>query len=145
MGACRRIVRGDIRGGTRENPPRISLRSMRATPPRFFAGPCSPVLARIIQCLISFCRLPHRLPDTRGIMCGTRGALGVPSVLPISDMAKIPINDPKHWRERAEKARAVAGEMTDRDAKRKMLRIAQDYEELARRAERRLRASKNSR
>jgi hypothetical protein len=78
-------------------------------------------------------------------MCGTRGALGVPSVLPISDMAKIPINDPKHWRERAEKARAVAGEMTDRDAKRKMLRIAQDYEELARRAERRLRASKNSR
>jgi hypothetical protein len=54
-------------------------------------------------------------------------------------MAKIPINDPKHWRERAEEARTLAEEMTDPDAKRKKLRIAKDYEELARRAERRLR------
>ena len=53
-------------------------------------------------------------------------------------MAKIPINDPKHWRDRAEEARAVAEEMTDPDSKRKMLRIADDYEELARRAEKRL-------
>jgi uncharacterized protein YmfQ (DUF2313 family) len=51
-------------------------------------------------------------------------------------MAKVPINDPKHWRERAEEARTVADEMTDPDSKRKMLR---DYEELARRAEKRLR------
>jgi hypothetical protein len=54
-------------------------------------------------------------------------------------VAKVPINDPKHWRERAEEARTVAEEMNDPHSKRKMLRIADDYEELARRAERRLR------
>jgi hypothetical protein len=48
-------------------------------------------------------------------------------------MAKIPINDPKHWRNRAEETRTVADELTDPEAKRKMLRIAADYEELARR------------
>jgi predicted Rossmann-fold nucleotide-binding protein len=53
-------------------------------------------------------------------------------------VAKVPINDPKHWRERAEEARTVADQMNDPDAKRKMLRIAEDYEELARRAEHRL-------
>ena len=53
-------------------------------------------------------------------------------------MAKIPINDPKHWRDRAEEARTVADDITDPDSKRKMLRIADDYEELARRAEKRL-------
>ena len=54
-------------------------------------------------------------------------------------MAKVPINDPKHWRDRAEEARAHAEQMIDPDSKRKMLRIADDYEELARRAEKRLR------
>ncbi|TMJ87823.1 MAG: hypothetical protein E6G74_21820 [Alphaproteobacteria bacterium] len=57
-------------------------------------------------------------------------------------MAKVPINDPKHWRDRAEEARTLADELTDPDAKRRMLRIADDYEELAKRAERRL-AAKN--
>jgi len=51
---------------------------------------------------------------------------------------KIPINDPKHWRKRAREARIVGDELTDPDAKRQMLRMADDYEELARRAERRL-------
>ena len=55
-------------------------------------------------------------------------------------MARIPINDPKHWRERAEEARTVAEQLTDLDSKRRMLRIADDYEELARRAEKRLAA-----
>jgi len=57
-------------------------------------------------------------------------------------MAKVPINDPKHWRDRAEEARTLADELTDPDAKRRMLRIGDDYEELAKRAERRL-AAKN--
>jgi hypothetical protein len=52
-------------------------------------------------------------------------------------MAKIPINDPKHWRNRAEEARTAADDITDPEAKRKMVRIATDYEELARRAEKR--------
>ena len=55
-------------------------------------------------------------------------------------MAKVPINDPKHWRERAEGARTLADQMEDQDARRKMLRIADDYEELARWAEQRLKA-----
>ena len=53
--------------------------------------------------------------------------------------AKVPINDPKHWRERAEESRTVADSLTDPDSKKAMLRIAKDYEELARRAERRIR------
>ena len=55
-------------------------------------------------------------------------------------MAKVPTSDPKHWRERAEGARALADQMEDQDARRKMLRIADDYEELARWAEQRLKA-----
>jgi hypothetical protein len=55
-------------------------------------------------------------------------------------MAKVPINDPKHWRERAEGARRLADQMEDQDARRKMLRVADDYEELALQAERRLKA-----
>jgi hypothetical protein len=53
-------------------------------------------------------------------------------------MAKVPINDPKYWHERAGEARTIADQMNDPDSKRKMLRIADDYEELGRRAERRL-------
>jgi hypothetical protein len=48
------------------------------------------------------------------------------------------LNDPKHWRDRAEEAGTVADELTDPDSKRRMLRIVEDYEELARRAEQRL-------
>jgi hypothetical protein len=48
------------------------------------------------------------------------------------------INAPQHWRDRAEAARTLADELTAPDSKRRMLRIAQDFEELARRAEQRL-------
>ena len=53
-------------------------------------------------------------------------------------MAKVPTNDPKHWRKRAEEVWRVAGQTNDFDSKRKMLRIAQDCEELVRRVELRL-------
>jgi hypothetical protein len=52
-------------------------------------------------------------------------------------MAKIPINNPKHWRERAEEARVHAEQIADPESKKMMLRIAEDYEKLA--AEQRLR------
>ena len=45
------------------------------------------------------------------------------------------INDPKHWRYRAEEARAMAESMTDPEAKQSMLDVAADYERLAKRAE----------
>jgi hypothetical protein len=47
------------------------------------------------------------------------------------------INDPKHWHDRAEEIRKLAEEMTDEHSKQTMLRIAQDYDKLARRAEER--------
>ena len=46
-------------------------------------------------------------------------------------------DDPAHWRKRADEARAMAEQMTDRDAKQMMLGIAEDYEKLAKRAEQR--------
>ena len=47
------------------------------------------------------------------------------------------INDPAHWRQRAEEARTIAEQMSDLNSKDAMLRIAKDYERLAERAERR--------
>jgi hypothetical protein len=47
------------------------------------------------------------------------------------------INDPAHWRERALEARILAGQIDDPNAKSAMLRIADEYEHLAKRAEQR--------
>jgi hypothetical protein len=47
------------------------------------------------------------------------------------------INDPKHWRQRAKEALAVADHMDDLQAKAVMIRISYDYERLAKRAEER--------
>jgi hypothetical protein len=52
------------------------------------------------------------------------------------------LDDPQHWRRRAEEARTVAEQLADPEAKRTMARIAADYERLAERAE--LRARKES-
>lgn len=56
-------------------------------------------------------------------------------------MAKVPINDPNYWRERAEETRAIAADIRDPVAHKMMQKIAKDYEELARRAECRLKKS----
>ena len=37
------------------------------------------------------------------------------------------INEPEHWRKRAEEARTLAGQMSDPQSKQAMLRIATDY------------------
>ena len=52
---------------------------------------------------------------------------------------KSKVSDPQHWRRRAEEARTLADELTDADAKCKMLKIAEDYETLAIQAVQRLR------
>ena len=51
------------------------------------------------------------------------------------------INDPEHWRQRAEEIRTLADDMKDEISKQMMLRIAQDYERLAARAQQRLKGS----
>ena len=47
------------------------------------------------------------------------------------------INDPEHWRARAEEMRRLAENINDAATKEMMLRIACDYEKLAVRAEER--------
>jgi hypothetical protein len=43
-------------------------------------------------------------------------------------------NDPEHWHSRAEEARALAEQISDEASKRTMLKIADDYDQLAVRA-----------
>jgi hypothetical protein len=52
-------------------------------------------------------------------------------------MSLYSINDPKHWFDRAKEARALAEQMDDPEAKRTMLKNADDYERLAQRAQER--------
>jgi hypothetical protein len=41
------------------------------------------------------------------------------------------LDDPEHWRGRAEEARTVAEQLSDAESKRTILRIANDYERMA--------------
>jgi hypothetical protein len=47
------------------------------------------------------------------------------------------INDPKHWLDRAAEMRALAHDIKDMKARESMVRIAEEYERLAHRAEKR--------
>ena len=48
-----------------------------------------------------------------------------------------PIDDPEYWRKRAKVVRALVENMPEPEAKEMMLRIAQEYEDLAKVAEQR--------
>jgi hypothetical protein len=52
----------------------------------------------------------------------------------LSGMARVPLSNPRRWRRRAERIRAMVDRMTDTKSKRIMMRIAGDYEQMARRA-----------
>jgi hypothetical protein len=52
-------------------------------------------------------------------------------------MASSFINDPAHWRHRAEEMRTLAEGMSSSETRQIMMRIATDYERLAERAEQR--------
>jgi hypothetical protein len=54
------------------------------------------------------------------------------------------LDDPEHWRGRAEEARSIAEQLTDPESKRTMLRIAGDYERLAEPADLRARRQSQS-
>jgi hypothetical protein len=41
------------------------------------------------------------------------------------------LNDPAHWRQRAQEARRIADELHDPAAKQAMLEVARNYEQLA--------------
>ncbi len=45
------------------------------------------------------------------------------------------INDPKHWYDRAAEMRALSETMNDTETRATMLRLAEDYDKLADRAE----------
>jgi hypothetical protein len=49
------------------------------------------------------------------------------------------VNDPEHWRDRAREKRALAERLRNELAKQTMLRIANDFDRLAERAEERSR------
>ena len=50
---------------------------------------------------------------------------------------------PEHWRQRAKEARALAEKLSDAEAKKAMLRVAEGYELVAERAEVQLPRSEN--
>jgi hypothetical protein len=58
-----------------------------------------------------------------------------PPAVSFRTMALGSVNDPKHWRDRAAQMRVLAEEMKESEAKAIMLRLADDYDKLADRAD----------
>ena len=48
------------------------------------------------------------------------------------------LNDPEHWRQRAEEARAMAEAVGDSGARKTMMGVAAAYDEMAKKAEQRI-------
>jgi len=61
-------------------------------------------------------------------------------VASIAPASPVHINNPKHWRDRAKEARSMAEHFSDPDAIATMLRVASQYEQLAKDAEARRQA-----
>ena len=58
-----------------------------------------------------------------------------PGYAVLSVMPSSSVNDPEHWRQRAKQMRTLVEGVRDDAAKVEMLRTAEDYEKLAKRAE----------
>jgi hypothetical protein len=78
------------------------------------------------HCICSECRFePHSVP--RVSVCGEAPRARSMLIAPH-------FNDPEYWHDRAEQARALAEQMNSERTKKMMLKIADDYDELAVRA-----------
>jgi len=82
----------------------------------------------------------NQVKETTRLMCSytTAGAQYIAEVGFMSPFAHHPaafINDPDHWRARADYMRGVADIVDEPETKNRMLRIAADYEALAESAE----------
>jgi hypothetical protein len=78
--------------------------------------------------------LAYFVPNATLIMSPERGRFHPGLFYTGAAFMKKPINDPKHWRDRAAAMRALAATMKDPETMAIMCRLADDYDTLADRA-----------